>query len=56
MILVVVEHDGGAPDRLSSEALTLGATLAEATGSPLAAVAWGPDAAAARRAARRRPA
>ena len=45
MILVVVEHDAGAPDRLSSEALTLGATLAGATGSQLAVVAWGPDAA-----------
>ena len=29
MILVVVEHEGGAPDRLSSEALTLGRVLAE---------------------------
>ena len=45
MILVVVEHEAGAPDRLSSEALTLGLTLAGATGSPLAVVAWGPDAA-----------
>jgi electron transfer flavoprotein alpha subunit len=45
MILVVVEHDAGAPDRLSSEALRLGATLARATGSQLAVVAWGPDAA-----------
>ena len=45
MILVVVEHEAGAPDRLSSEALTLGATLARATGSQLAVVAWGPDAA-----------
>ena len=26
MILVVVEHEAGAPDRLSSEALTLGRT------------------------------
>jgi electron transfer flavoprotein alpha subunit len=46
MILVVVEHEAGVPDRLSSEALTLGASLASATGSPLAVVAWGPDAAA----------
>ena len=47
MILVVVEHEAGTPDRLSSEALTLGRRLAEATGSPLHAVAWGADAAAA---------
>jgi electron transfer flavoprotein alpha subunit len=46
MILVVVEHEAGAPDRLSSEALTLGRGLAAATGSPLHAVAWGPGAAA----------
>jgi electron transfer flavoprotein alpha subunit len=45
MILVVVEHEAGAPDRLSSEALTLGAALAGATGRPLGVVAWGPDAA-----------
>jgi electron transfer flavoprotein alpha subunit len=45
MILVVVEHEAGAPDRLSSEALTVGAALAGATGGPLAVVAWGPDAA-----------
>jgi len=45
MILVVVEHEAGAPDRLSSEALTLGRALAEAAGSPLEAVAWGPGAA-----------
>ncbi len=49
MILVVVEHEAGAPDRLSSEALTLGAALAGATGSPLAVVAWGRDAAGPRR-------
>ena len=42
MIIVVVEHDAGAPDRLSSEALTLGRALAEATAKPLNAVAWGP--------------
>jgi len=46
MILVVIEHEDGAPDRLSAEALTFGRTLAEATGVPLHAVAWGPDAAA----------
>ena len=45
MILVVVEHEGGAPDRLSSEALTLGRGLAAATADPLHAVAWGPGAA-----------
>jgi electron transfer flavoprotein alpha subunit len=45
MILVVVEHEGGAPDRLSLEALTLGRGLADATGGPLHAVAWGPGAA-----------
>lgn len=42
MILVVVEHEGGAPDRLSAEALTLGRRLADATGGPIQAVAWGP--------------
>ena len=45
MILVVVEHEGGAPDRLSNEAFTLGRSLAAATGSPLHAVAWGQGAA-----------
>jgi len=45
MILVVVEHEDGAPDRLSSEALTIGRALAETTGEPLHAVAWGPAAA-----------
>jgi electron transfer flavoprotein alpha subunit len=45
VILVVVEHEAGAPDRLSSEALALGRSLAEATGGPLEAVAWGEDAA-----------
>jgi electron transfer flavoprotein alpha subunit len=45
MILVVVEHEGGAPDRLSLEALTMGRGLAEATGGPLQAVAWGEGAA-----------
>ena len=46
MILVVIEHESGTLDRLSSEALTLGRSLAETTGSPLHAVAWGPGAAA----------
>jgi electron transfer flavoprotein alpha subunit len=44
MILVVVEHEGGVPDRLSVEALTLGRDLATSTGVPLHAVAWGADA------------
>jgi electron transfer flavoprotein alpha subunit len=47
MILVVVEQEAGTVDRLSSEALALGQTLAEASGSPLQAVVWGPGAAAA---------
>lgn len=46
MILVVVEHEAGAPDRVSAEALTLGRGLAEATGGALHAVAWGADSAA----------
>ncbi len=46
MILVVVEHEAGAPDRLSSEALTFGRGLAGAAGEPLHAVAWGADVAA----------
>jgi electron transfer flavoprotein alpha subunit len=46
MILVVVEHEDGTPDRLSSEALNLGRSLAESTGSPLNAVVWGAGAAA----------
>jgi electron transfer flavoprotein alpha subunit len=46
MILVVVEPEAGAPDRLSLEALTLGRGLAAATGDPLHAVAWGPGSAA----------
>ncbi len=45
MILVVIEHEGGAPDRLSAEALTLARSLAGTTGEPLHAVAWGPGAA-----------
>lgn len=47
MILVVVEHEAGAPDRLSVEALALGRSLAETTVKPLAAVAFGPGSAAA---------
>ena len=47
MILVVVEHEAGTVDRLSSEALTLGRALAETTGGPLQAVVWGPGAGAA---------
>ena len=47
MILVVVELEGGAPDRLSVEALTLGRALAGTTGEPLQAVAWGTGSAAA---------
>ena len=46
MILVAIEHESGEPDRLSSEALTLGRALAEATGSPLHAVGWGAGSAA----------
>jgi electron transfer flavoprotein alpha subunit len=42
VILVVVEQENGAPDRLSAEALTLGRRLADATGGPFHAVAWGP--------------
>jgi electron transfer flavoprotein alpha subunit len=42
MILVLVEHESGAIDRLSAEALTLGRSLADATTEPLQAVAWGP--------------
>ena len=46
MILVVIEQEDGAPDRLSVEALALGRALAGTTGAPLHAVAWGPGAAA----------
>ena len=46
MILVVVEHEEGTVDRLSSEVLTLGRSLAEATGGPLQAVVWGTGAGA----------
>jgi electron transfer flavoprotein alpha subunit len=41
MILVLVEHEAGTPDRLSLEALALGRRLAETTGDPLHAAAWG---------------
>jgi electron transfer flavoprotein alpha subunit len=41
MIVVVIEHESGVPDRLSAEALTLARSLAETTGEPLQAVAWG---------------
>jgi electron transfer flavoprotein alpha subunit len=47
MILVVAEVEGGTLDRVSSEAVTAGRRLAEATGAPLHAVVWGPGAAAA---------
>ncbi len=47
MILVLLEHDAGVPDRLSAEALAFGRSLAGETGEPLHAVTWGPDAAAA---------
>lgn len=46
MILVVIEQEDGSPDRLSAEALTLGRSLAEATGVPLHAAAWGAGVAA----------
>ena len=42
MILVLVEHEAGAPDRLSAEAVTLARSLAESLGEQLEAVAWGP--------------
>jgi electron transfer flavoprotein alpha subunit len=50
MIIALVEHVGGVPDRLSLEALTLARQLASSTGSPLAAIPLGdagPNAAAA---------
>jgi electron transfer flavoprotein alpha subunit len=43
-ILIVVEHANGEPDRLSREALVLGASLASATGGTLDAVLIGPGA------------
>jgi electron transfer flavoprotein alpha subunit len=45
MIFVLVELEAESPDRLSLEALALGRRLAEATGDPLHAVAWGEGAA-----------
>ena len=41
-ILVFVEHAGGEADRLSREALTLGRSLASATGGDVEAVLFGP--------------
>lgn len=46
MILAYVEHDGGVPDRLSLEALTLARRLAEVTGASLGAIVLGEGAAA----------
>jgi electron transfer flavoprotein alpha subunit len=43
-ILAFVEHDGGEPDRLSLEALTLAGGLARQLGAPLDAVVLGSDA------------
>jgi electron transfer flavoprotein alpha subunit len=43
-VLVFVEHAGGEADRLSREALALGADLATSTGGPLEAVLIGPGA------------
>ena len=42
MILVLVEHADGRPERLSLEALSLSARLAAATGEPVEAVLLGP--------------
>ncbi len=47
MILVLVEHDDGRPDRLSLEALTFARGIAGATGEPIEAVLFGPEASAA---------
>jgi electron transfer flavoprotein alpha subunit len=44
-VLVFVEHAAGEVDRLSREALSLGAELAKATGGALEAVLFGPGAA-----------
>jgi electron transfer flavoprotein alpha subunit len=41
MILILVEHVDGRPERLSLEALTLARTLAAATGEPLHTVSFG---------------
>ncbi len=46
MILVLVEHDGDQPDRLSLEALTFGRRLATSLGTPLEAVLFGAPGAA----------
>ncbi|MEX1169285.1 MAG: electron transfer flavoprotein subunit alpha/FixB family protein [Chloroflexota bacterium] len=43
-VLVFVEHAGGEIERVSREALTLGASLAAATGGPLEAMLIGPGA------------
>jgi electron transfer flavoprotein alpha subunit len=43
-VLVLVEHAGGEADRLSREALTLGASIREVTGGELEAVLFGPGA------------
>jgi electron transfer flavoprotein alpha subunit len=43
-VLVLVEHAGGEIDRLSREAVALGASLAAVTGGPLEAVLVGPGA------------
>jgi electron transfer flavoprotein alpha subunit len=44
MILVLVEHSGGRPERLSLEALALASRIAAATGAPIEAVLVGADA------------
>ncbi|HKG58015.1 MAG TPA: electron transfer flavoprotein subunit alpha/FixB family protein [Candidatus Limnocylindrales bacterium] len=44
MILVLVEHSGGRPDRLSLEALTLARRIAGASAAPVHAVLVGPGA------------
>ncbi|HET9456200.1 MAG TPA: FAD-binding protein, partial [Candidatus Limnocylindrales bacterium] len=44
MILVLVEHGGGRPDRLSLEALALASRIAAAIGGPLEAVLVGSEA------------
>lgn len=44
MILVLVEHGGGRPERLSLEALALASRIAAATGGPIEAVLVGSEA------------
>jgi electron transfer flavoprotein alpha subunit len=44
MILVLVEHSEGRPERLSLEALALASRIAAATGAPIEAVLVGADA------------